>query len=252
MSIPFNSNIELNKNEIQNALWHKLSSAPSSPTEGQYYYDTASKRLKYYNGTSWVTIGYGADVLNTARTISFTGDVSGSFAFDGSANKSVSLQVADDSHYHTANSIRHSDTYTLGGTLSPLYQPMIDTGRANRLAFVPASSVIIEYSTDGGETWTDYGATDAQKRSLFAMNRSAKIYVGSTSSTVAAVTTDMQTRITVNKAGIYCHLDKAYFWFSTQRSHMQSRYREIYESETLLHLLVSLLIEQCLAGQGLV
>ena len=56
MAIPFINNIDLSQNEIQNAVWHKLSNAPSSPKEGQYYYDTNSKRLKYYNGTAWITV----------------------------------------------------------------------------------------------------------------------------------------------------------------------------------------------------
>lgn len=38
--------------------------------------------------------------LSTARTISLTGDVSGSASFDGSANASITATVADDSHNH--------------------------------------------------------------------------------------------------------------------------------------------------------
>lgn len=42
-----------------------------------------------------------ANKLATARTISFTGGATGSGAFDGSANISVSLTVANNSHAHT-------------------------------------------------------------------------------------------------------------------------------------------------------
>ena len=38
---------------------------------------------------------------------------------------------------------------------------------ANRLAFMPADAVTIEYSRDGGATWTDYGPTNSQKINLF-------------------------------------------------------------------------------------
>ena len=38
---------------------------------------------------------------------------------------------------------------------------------ANRFAFMPANAVTIEYSRDGGATWTDYGAADYQKIGLF-------------------------------------------------------------------------------------
>lgn len=42
-----------------------------------------------------------ATTLETARTLSLTGGVSGSTSFDGSANVSISAVVADDSHNHT-------------------------------------------------------------------------------------------------------------------------------------------------------
>ena len=42
-----------------------------------------------------------ATKLATARTISLTGDVSGSTSFDGSGNVSITATVADDSHNHT-------------------------------------------------------------------------------------------------------------------------------------------------------
>ena len=51
----FFGNIDLNKNEIQNATIQPLSSAPSNPKEGQIYYNTGDKNYYRYNGTSWVT-----------------------------------------------------------------------------------------------------------------------------------------------------------------------------------------------------
>jgi len=47
-----------------------------------------------------------ADTLTTARTISLTGDVSGSVSFNGSANVSISTTVVDDSHGHSFNNLR--------------------------------------------------------------------------------------------------------------------------------------------------
>lgn len=38
---------------------------------------------------------------------------------------------------------------------------------ANRLIFLDAQYIGVEYSTDSGTTWTDYGLTDGQKRFLF-------------------------------------------------------------------------------------
>ena len=46
-----------------------------------------------------------ATTLQTARSISLTGDVSGSVSFNGSSNVSITATVADDSHNHTISNI---------------------------------------------------------------------------------------------------------------------------------------------------
>lgn len=37
------SDLNLNQNEIQNAVEHNLAIAPSTPVEGQHYWNTANK-----------------------------------------------------------------------------------------------------------------------------------------------------------------------------------------------------------------
>lgn len=44
---------------------------------------------------------FSATKLTTARTISLTGDATGSASFDGSANASITVTIQDDSHAHT-------------------------------------------------------------------------------------------------------------------------------------------------------
>ena len=55
--------------------------------------------------------------LQTARTISLAGDVTGSTTFDGSGNVSITATVADDSHNHTIANIDNLQS-TLDGKLS--------------------------------------------------------------------------------------------------------------------------------------
>lgn len=50
------SNIDLSKNELQNAAVHKLASAPSSPTEGQIYHNTTTNHLNFYTGSGWIDV----------------------------------------------------------------------------------------------------------------------------------------------------------------------------------------------------
>lgn len=56
--------IDLTKNELQNGVIQNLSSDPSSPVEGQIYWNTTSHVLKLYNGTVWRTIAALANTLN--------------------------------------------------------------------------------------------------------------------------------------------------------------------------------------------
>src|SRR6056300_565244 len=59
MALEYYASIDLNKNELQNAVVHPLGSAPSSPTEGQIYYDSTSgdKQIYLYNGSAWTSLG---------------------------------------------------------------------------------------------------------------------------------------------------------------------------------------------------
>lgn len=56
MSRKINAAIDLSLNEILNVLIQNLSSDPTG-TESRIYYNTTSKVLKFYDGTTWVSLG---------------------------------------------------------------------------------------------------------------------------------------------------------------------------------------------------
>lgn len=56
MAKRFLTNIDLNKNELQNVVIHKLATAPASPTEGQIYYNTTDDLIYLRLAASWKNI----------------------------------------------------------------------------------------------------------------------------------------------------------------------------------------------------
>jgi hypothetical protein len=62
MSRKFLVGIDLNKNELQNAVIQNLGTAPSTPIAGQIYFDTVDNELYFYTGTAWQSVQANAQV----------------------------------------------------------------------------------------------------------------------------------------------------------------------------------------------
>lgn len=57
MAKKFLTDLDLNKNELQNPVIQNLSSAPASPKEGQMFQNTADHQMYRFDGTNWIAIG---------------------------------------------------------------------------------------------------------------------------------------------------------------------------------------------------
>lgn len=88
---------------------------------------------------------------------------------------------------------------------------------ANRLAFMPANAVTIEYSRDGGSTWTDYGPTDSQKINLFN-GLGASFTIGKATSGAGNIATNkyqLRVNIYTSTGHVYTALNKFVIYLST-------------------------------------
>ena len=91
--------LDLNKNELQNATIQNLASAPASPVAGQVYFNTATNKYMGYNGSAWV------DLSSQGQTYTFTSPLSesGGTVTIGDASTSAKgvIEIATDTEAST-------------------------------------------------------------------------------------------------------------------------------------------------------
>lgn len=106
-------NINLNKNELQNAVIQNLATAPASPLAGQIYFNTTDDKLYFYDGAVWQELPDGNTTANDFLTaLSFntsTGVLTGTVS--NQTNPTVDL----DGRYALSSSIGNG-TLTMATT----------------------------------------------------------------------------------------------------------------------------------------
>lgn len=152
-------NLNLNKNQLENAAAHNLSSAPSSPVVGQEYFNTSDKQKYIWSGTAWVsetaqgttyTEGAGIDISGNVISADFTAVATaaqGALADTAlQPNDNVS-ELTNDAGYITG--ITGSDVttalgYTPYNSSNPSgYQAnVIETIKVNNTALTPTSKTV--------------------------------------------------------------------------------------------------------------
>lgn len=152
-----------------------------------------------------------ANKFNSTRTISLTGDLTGTSVWDGSNNLSIDSNVTACSANVVA---RHADQNTVG-MVNPVDQGLINISRACRTAFMPANGIKIEHSTNGTE-WIPTTLSETNQRKIFAVRTSSpsSVTIGPEDST-GDMKIGYQTRITVSPVDRYCIVNMMYVWIST-------------------------------------
>jgi hypothetical protein len=75
----FLTNIDLKKNQLQNAVIQPLGTPPLTPVEGQIYYNSTTdlKLIYVYNGTNWVPVGDITKISTTESRLIITNGTTG-------------------------------------------------------------------------------------------------------------------------------------------------------------------------------
>lgn len=206
-------------------LWGKLKEkfAPKSHSHDDRYYTESEMNTKLSGKSNTDHTHKNVNDIGNNKPTTFAysksgmnyGDYSWLAGWNGYELRAVNKnQFAIADHTHPTSEI-YGGNVNYSGWAGPIESAHIDVLRANRLAFLPASGVKVEYSVDGGTTWVDYGATDAQKASLFAMRMGSAtpFYTGKHTKKEECTTKD-QLRITVTPVDRYASVNMLYLWVS--------------------------------------
>ena len=150
------TNLNLEYNELQNALMHPLSSAPAEGQKGQLYYNNVEDRLYEHNGTAWVGIAKMTDLddyVPSTRTINgkpltedikLTGEDIG--VSSGATSQTVTLLA---SGWTDNGDGRYVQTVAVAGVTESTPIVMVDVALYSNNADENALIVEAVYQTDG-------------------------------------------------------------------------------------------------------
>lgn len=155
-----------------------------------------------------------ANKLTTPRSISITGGVNSTATnFDGSQNISIPITSIKESYLSWGGK-------NFLASFGPLDAAMIPELNANRFAFMDTSAIEVQYSIDGGNTWSTYvdNNLNTLKSNLFNGNLSGLYIGGSNSTNIDKSNHQLRIIITTDIAKLYTSLNKFCIYCSTSGS----------------------------------
>ena len=143
MALQYLTDINLNKNELQNAVIQKLGTDPSSGlTAGWIIYNTSDNQLKLYDGSAWVNVGGDITGVNITAGTGLTGTVS---TTSGQHTQTITL----------ANTAVSAGSY---GSASSI--PTFTVDAQGRLTAAGSVGVTTTLTIDGDSTTQDVALAD--------------------------------------------------------------------------------------------
>lgn len=132
------TNLDLSKNELQNARIQNLPTAPTGPVSGQIYYHSGDKTFYGWNGTAWVDLGQELDGSEIVALINASSAVVDDDNLSTAANDAIDKQHA------------HSNKSTLD-QITAAYT----SGEKTKLAGISTGATKVEQSATNGNIKID-------------------------------------------------------------------------------------------------
>lgn len=184
MSQKWFNGLNLQQNQLENAVIQNLASDPSSGKAGQIYYNTTDNGYRYYNGTAWVSIsadaiksivaGNGLTSSTSGNAVTLTlGTPSTSGAPSG--NTLGDNSVTENSHTHQIRIPSASTTDK--GIVQLATDTDVTTGTETKKAVTPKQLAEVKGTADAASTKATTNATEITniKNGTTAVGKATKV-----------------------------------------------------------------------------
>lgn len=156
MAQKFLTSIDLNKNEVQNVAMHKLAVAPSTPTLGQFYFNTVNNRAYCWSGSKWVGMDAVDSTMTGADIVTAINGSAGVIDLDNLA-ASVGSAVTNN-HTHSNKAVLDATTASFTTADETKLDGIAAGAQVNNISAINATDL-----TDAGDTTLHYHAADRNR-----------------------------------------------------------------------------------------
>jgi len=229
----FLTNIDLNQNELQNAVIQNLSTAPSSGnTEGRIYYDSTRKTLRVYRndsiqGAKWYDLSVGGA---SASTVTRTGDVTGTanvdpttglitvdthFNVSGTANQIAVNDIDNTTTISLTDSVDINTGLTIGGTNTEAdgYIHLVDAA-GDRYASLEDNGGNLRITSNSGLIETNESEIAVQKTSYWRNGTQQGVIAAQSDSSLRVTAITGQLQLESNSGDVRINPNSTVTWFN--------------------------------------